>query len=135
MKKFLFVLIICCFSVLNGFAQIETNYVIVDKNGYPKEENWRFTINTDKCTLTAENMLVTKHYNIVDSSEPFDADSVIIHKMICKEGDEIIHKITTISPKGNSNKQMFMLMDNMIVKGRDLGVIYYVADLRRDKVQ
>ena len=133
MKKFLFAFIICSFSALNGFAQIETNYVRVGENGYPKEENWRFTINAEKGTLTAENVLVTKHYKIVDSSGPFDADSVVIHKMICKEGDEIIHKITSVSPKENYHKQIFMLIDNMIVKGRDMSVIYYVADLRQDK--
>lgn len=134
MKKFLFVFIVCCFSVLSDFAQIETNYVIVGKNGYPKEENWRFTIDTEKMKLKVENILVTKYYDIAETSTPVENDSLIIYRMICRENDIVIHKMTGVIPKENCKKEMFMLMDNMIVKGRDLGVIYYVADLRQDKL-
>lgn len=127
MKKILFILIICCLSVIHCFAQLETMYVIRGKNGIAEKEWRRFTINADSCSLKVENVLVTKHYEILDFAET-KTDSLNIYRLACMEGDKILHKITIVTPNDNSKREMYMLIDNIIVNGRDLGFTYYATE-------
>lgn len=127
MKRLVFIFISIFLSIYNYFAQLETKYVKYGKNGAIKEQYWRFTIDTDNLFVKAENILVTKYYNFIELPVKSETDSLNIFRFVCKEGDKIIHKMTSVIPK--DKRDPYMLIDNMVVNGRDLGDTYYISEI------